>query len=150
LHASRPPMMRAAALKLLLTSALSASNASQETYRFTFRAVRSSSWAVQLQEIRLRDSDGAPLTPQSVSNPEGQSPRGQGVHNVFDGDEEHAYGKWVDLNMASGQSMILFTISMPVSAYEFVTANDNPGRACSPHGRPRRAHAPRACQLCRL
>jgi hypothetical protein len=104
-------------------------------FKITFLSTRSQSgWAVQLQEIRLLDSAGRPVpsaSVRSVRNPNGRSPRAQGVGNLFDGDVSHSFGKFVDMNMADqGSSTILFTIEEAfLSAYEFVTANDNPSRA---------------------
>ena len=78
-------------------------------------------------EMCIRDS----LYPVRASNPEGASPPRQGPQNVV----EDSRFKWLDMNYARRGGCSQLNILLPpqvwgaqVTAYELITANDNPGR----------------------
>ena len=97
---------------------------------FRFSALRSAhAKEIQLQEVRVFDRGMRRIKLSNASNPGGESPTRQGPRNVL-----HASRfKWVDTNFwkqsRSSRLDIIFDDAFATAvAYEFITANDNPGR----------------------
>ena len=103
-----------------------------DVYRFTFTAVRTPGrfTAVQVNDLRLYGLllSTPPLVPFSITNPGGHSPPAQGAINLFDSGAEESHTKWLDLAFPTvGSSTLdIGIVASEVTAYELVTANDNP------------------------
>lgn len=97
---------------------------------FKFEKIRhQATQEIQLQEVRLYGRSGQRLIPTSCTNPNGLNPVRQGPLNVM----EDSRFKWLDQNFhQNGGAVLSLQFDQPVdhelSAYEFVTANDNPMR----------------------
>lgn len=77
---------------------------------------------IQLAEFRFFNN-GAAVVPVAVSNPGGNSPAAEQPSNLIDGNNTT---KWLDFNRAP----VVFDFGGTASfnSYQFVTANDTPGR----------------------
>ncbi len=109
---------------LLLQSAAAspATEKSHAYFRFTPTRLRDSSTSnsVQVAEFRLKlRGQNLDMSAATITNPGGNSPAGEGVGNLGDGDPAT---KWLDTN--KGAAVFRFPAPVTVDAYAFTTAND--------------------------
>ena len=115
--ASPEPTIRTGALRFVITSTVEANR------------------ELQLQELQLFATtapDAEPVRIRHVHNPGGKSPLRQLPSMLTDGNTKASWSKFVNTNHAADHQTTLEVgleaPSTPVAAYQFITANDNPGR----------------------